>query len=134
MGELFEKIFVIGAANAYREYGIRGAISVVLVFIAIVIVLGLLKTVWMNRLEIKQLVSNVYRLNKDRVKTEAIYSGVCAAVLLIAAFTEWPYFMYVLLRIFICGSSAYIASSLYSRHHVPLTWLFGAIAVLFNPV
>jgi ribosome-associated protein len=69
-----------------------------------------------------------------QVKTETIYSGACAAVLLVAAFTEWPYFMYVLLRVFICGSSAYIASSLYSRNRVPLTWLFGTIAVLFNPV
>jgi ribosome-associated protein len=71
---------------------------------------------------------------KEQVKTETVHSGVCAAVLLIAAFTQWQYFMYVLLRVFICSSSAYIASRLYSRHHVPLTWLFGAIAVLFNPV
>jgi len=68
------------------------------------------------------------------VKNETIHSAVCAVVLLIAAFTRWPYFVYVLLRVFICGSSAYIASKQYSRHRVPLTWLFGAIAVLFNPV
>src|SRR5947209_8134189 len=53
---------------------------------------------------------------------------------LIAAFTRWPYFVYVLLRVFICGSSAYIASRLHSQHRVPLTWLFGAIAVLYNPI
>jgi ribosome silencing factor RsfS/YbeB/iojap len=70
----------------------------------------------------------------EQVKNETIHSGVCAAVLLIIAFTQWPYFMYLLFRVFICGSSAYIASKLYSRHRVPLTWLFGAIAVLFNPV
>lgn len=69
-----------------------------------------------------------------QVKTETIYSVVCASVLLIAAFTEWPYFMYVLLRVFICCSSAYIASLLYSRNRVSLTWLFGTIAVLFNPI
>ena len=74
------------------------------------------------------------KLMNERVKTETIHSGVCAAFLMAAAFTEWPYFMYVLLRVFICGSSAYISSKLYLRHRLPLTWLFGAIAVLFNPV
>lgn len=69
-----------------------------------------------------------------QVRNETLQSGICAAVLLIAAFTEWPYFMYVLLRVFICGSAAYIATRLHSRHRVPLAWLFGAIAVLFNPV
>ena len=127
-------MFVYGAANAYREYGIWGAISVVLVFLAFVLVLVLLKAIWMNRLIIKDLISNVCRLMDGRVKTETIYSGVCAAVLLIAAFAEWPYFMYVLLRVFICGSSAYIANRLYKENRVPLTWLFGTIAVLFNPV
>jgi ABC-type glycerol-3-phosphate transport system permease component len=42
--------------------------------------------------------------------------------------------MYVLLRVFICVSSAYIASRLHSQHRVPLTWLFGAIALLYNPI
>jgi hypothetical protein len=134
VGEALERMFVYGAANAYREYGIWGVISVVLVFLAFVLVLVLLKAVWKNRLVIKDLISNVYRLMNDRVKTETVLSGVCAVVLFIAAFIEWPYFMYVLLRVFICGSSAYIASSLYSRNRVPLTWLFGTIAVLFNPV
>ena len=134
MGEALERMFVYGAANAYREYGIWGAISVVLVFLAVVLVLVLLKAAWINRLIIKDLISNVYRLMDDQVKTETVHSGICAVVLIIAAFTEWPYFMYVLLRVFICGSSAYIARTLYSRNHVPLTWLFGAIAVLFNPV
>ena len=73
-------------------------------------------------------------LMNEQVKNETIHSAVCAVVLSVAAFTTWPYFMYVLLRVFICVSSAYIASKLYSRHRVPLTWLFGAIAVLFNPI
>jgi hypothetical protein len=134
VGEALEKMFVYGAANAYREYGIWGAISIVLVLLAFVLVLRLLKAVWLNRLVIKDLISNVYSLMDDRVKAETVHSGVCGVVLLIAAFTEWPYFMYVLLRVFICGSSTYIASRLYSRHQVPLTWFFGAVALLFNPV
>jgi ribosomal silencing factor RsfS len=69
-----------------------------------------------------------------QVKAETIHSGMCALVLLIAAFTHWPYFMYVLLRLFICCSSAYLATKWYSRHRAPLAWLFGAIAVLFNPI
>jgi ribosome silencing factor RsfS/YbeB/iojap len=70
----------------------------------------------------------------EQVKNETIPSAACAVVLLIAASTQWPYFMYVLLRVFICGSSAYIASRLYARHSVRLTWLFGAVALLFNPI
>lgn len=134
MGEALEKMFVYGAANAYREYGIWGVISVVLVLLAFVLVLRLFKAVWMNRLVIEDFVSNFYRLMDSQVKTETVHSGLCGFVLLIAAFTEWPYFMYVLLRVFICGSSAYFASRLYSRNRVPLTWLFGTIAVLFNPI
>ncbi len=77
--------------------------------------------VWANRMS-------------QRVKAGTVHSVICAVVLVIAASTEGPYFMYVLLRIFICGSSAYIAISLYSQHRLPLTWVAGAIAVLYNPI
>lgn len=65
---------------------------------------------------------------------EGIHAAVCGVVLIIAALSDWPYFMYVLLRLFICGSAIYLAIKLYSRHSVPLTWLFGAIGALFNPI
>jgi ribosome silencing factor RsfS/YbeB/iojap len=59
---------------------------------------------------------------------------MCAAVLVIAAFIQGPYFLYVLLRVFICGSAAYIASGLYSQDRLPLVWVTGSIAVLYNPI
>ena len=80
------------------------------------------------------MIGSIGRSTHGQVKSEAILSFICAAVLLIAAFGQWPYFMYVLLRVFICVSSAYIASRLYSQHRLPLTWVAGAIAVLYNPV
>jgi hypothetical protein len=129
LGEVFERILGRAGARAFSEYGVMGIASVFVACFVLLYVTKFLRYAFKRRAEL-----GVWFQTHGQVKTETIYSGVCAAVLLIAAFTEWPYFMYVLLRVFICGSSAYIASKLYSRHRVPLTWLFGAIAVLFNPV
>ena len=129
LGEVFERILGRAGARAFSEYGVMGIASVFVACFVLLYVTKFLRYAFKRRAEL-----GVWFQTHGQVKTETIYSGVCAAVLLIAAFTEWPYFMYVLIRVFICGSSAYIASSLYSRNRVPLTWLFGTIAVLFNPI
>ena len=54
---MFSQLFV----NAYREYGILGAIAVALACLAIVVVLGLIKTVWVNQSEIKNWIVNAYK-------------------------------------------------------------------------
>ncbi len=68
------------------------------------------------------------------VRAQVLHSGVCGAILTVAAFSDWPYSMYVLLRLFVCCSSAYIAFRLYSGRRVLLVWVFGAISLLFNPI
>ena len=122
--------------NAYREWGILGAIGVLVAGIALIFVLRFLGAVWSQRREVGQWIVNEYRGNPrlQDVRTTAILSTICAVVLVIAAFSDWPYFMYTLLRLFICCSSAYLAFRFYSRHRVPLAWLSGAIGVLFNPI
>src|SRR5271165_5979251 len=58
----------------------------------------------------------------------------CILVLLLAAFSEWPYGFYVLLRLVVCTVSVYWAVEMFKQRRVAWTWAFGANAVLFNPV
>ena len=60
--------------------------------------------------------------------------SVCALFLTLAAGSHWPYFSYVLLRLIICASAAFAASRRHSEGRLFWVWVFGAIAVLFNPV
>ena len=57
-----------------------------------------------------------------------------AALALFAALGEWPYGYYTLLRLVVCGAGAYAAFVMYQWRRPGLAWLFGLIAVLFNPV
>lgn len=57
-----------------------------------------------------------------------------AALSLLAALGQWPYDYYTLLRFVVCGAGAYTAFVMYQWHRTGLAWLFGFIAVLFNPI
>jgi hypothetical protein len=57
-----------------------------------------------------------------------------AAVMLLLALAPWPYGYYQLLRFIVCGISIYVAFIAYNWHKIWATWLFGFIAVLFNPL
>jgi len=59
---------------------------------------------------------------------------VIVAVMLFLALASWPYGYYQLLRIFVCGVSAYAAFLAYNCQRIWATWIFGFIAVLFNPL
>lgn len=59
---------------------------------------------------------------------------VCGILLLLGIPTGWPYVYYVLLRWIICGASIYVAFSFYRANLTGWTWIFAAIALLFNPV
>ena len=135
MGELLEKLFSRLGVRAFSEYGVVGIVSVLVAYFVLLFVAKLIRYTLKKRDELggwSQMLGSVEM--KSQTKTETIHSGVCAAVLLIVAFTEWPYSVYILLRVFVCGSAAYIASRMYSQHRVPLTWVAGAIAVLYNPI
>jgi hypothetical protein len=59
---------------------------------------------------------------------------VAAGVLLLAAFSHWPYLFYVLLRLTICAIALYLAHSAFTDARKVRVWAFGALAVLFNPI
>ena len=59
---------------------------------------------------------------------------IVAAVALLAALGDWPYGYYQLLRFVVCGVSVYVAVVAYGFKSLWATWLFGGIAVLFNPL
>ena len=59
---------------------------------------------------------------------------VAAGFLLVAAFSHWPYFFYVLLRLTVCAIALYLAHHAFSAERKAWVWVFGAVAVLFNPL
>lgn len=63
-----------------------------------------------------------------------VIPATVAALALFAALGQWPYGYYTLLRFVVCGAAGYTAFVMYGWGRIALAWLFGFIAVLFNPV
>ena len=59
---------------------------------------------------------------------------IITAVMLLLALAPWPYGYYQLLRFVVCGAAAYVAFMAYNWQKIWAVWLFGFIAVLFNPL
>jgi hypothetical protein len=59
---------------------------------------------------------------------------IIAAIMLFLALAPWPYGYYQLLRFVVCGVSVYVAFIAYNWQKIWATFLFGFIAVLFNPL
>jgi hypothetical protein len=57
-----------------------------------------------------------------------------AAGLLLWAMGNHPYSYYQILRWVVCGVSGYSAYIAYERKNNAWTWIFGVMAVLFNPI
>ena len=60
--------------------------------------------------------------------------SLAATVLLIAAVAERPYGYYVLLRWATCAAAIFVAYKAYVWKGIWAVWLFGFVAVLFNPL
>jgi TM2 domain-containing membrane protein YozV len=60
--------------------------------------------------------------------------GLLAALMLFGSLGQWPYGYYTLLRFVVCGVGAYAAFVMQGWAKTGLAWLFGFIAVLFNPL
>lgn len=54
--------------------------------------------------------------------------------MLLGALADWPYGYYQLLRFVVCGVSVYVAFTAYNLQKMWAVWLFGFIALLFNPL
>lgn len=59
---------------------------------------------------------------------------IVAALMLLGSLAPWPYGYYQLLRFVVCGVSVYVAFVAYNWQKLWAIWLFGFVAVLFNPL
>ena len=57
-----------------------------------------------------------------------------AGIFLLGALGSWPYAYYQLLRWVVCGVGAYSAYMAYESGRTGWAWLFGIVAILFNPI
>ena len=60
--------------------------------------------------------------------------AIVAALMLLAALGHWPYGYYVLLRWIVCGAAVFVAINAFGFQQSWATWIFGIVAVLFNPL
>lgn len=58
---------------------------------------------------------------------------ICTAMLFLGA-APLPYSYYAVLRLFACGVFALLAFVANERKHEIIPWVYGLIAVLFNPI
>ena len=58
---------------------------------------------------------------------------IAVAFLFLALFDGWPYGFFTLLRFVVFASTAYIALMAYEQKKEKWVWIFGFLAVLFNP-
>lgn len=64
-------------------------------------------------------------------KWVCVISGV---LLLLGIPSGWPYSYYVLLRWIVCAASIYVAYNASKDKRNGWAWVFGGIALLFNPI
>ena len=73
--------------------------------------------------------------NKFRVYVNGYFiSRIIAIILLLVAIGDLPYGFYTLLRFIVCGVAAYGALISNELEKDIWTWIFGIIAILFNPL
>jgi len=67
-------------------------------------------------------------------KRPHLIPAAVAALMLFGALAPWPYGYYQFLRFVVCGVGAYVAVMAYNWQKLWATYLFGFIALLFNPL
>lgn len=70
-------------------------------------------------------------MSKNRKKNIALL--IAAGFLFLAMFGGWPYGFFMMLRFAVFASSAYVAWMAYEAQKEKWVWIFGFLAVLFNP-
>jgi hypothetical protein len=69
------------------------------------------------------------------MKNKLYYAIITSIVLLALALFHMPYAYYILLKIIVCGISAYTAYILFEKEkHSLMFWAFCLIAFLYNPI
>lgn len=67
-------------------------------------------------------------------KRPHLIPALITAIMLVGALAKWPYGYYQLLRFVVCGVAVYIAYMAYNWQKMWAVWVFGFIALLFNPL
>lgn len=67
-------------------------------------------------------------------KRPHLVPSLIAGLMLLAALGDWPYGYYQFLRFVVCGVGGYVAWLSYESKRIWAAWLFGLVAVLFNPL
>jgi len=70
----------------------------------------------------------------NKIKGGRILAVIAILLLIAAVLGRWPYGFYTLLRLFVCGTSAYLAFVGHTAKNNIWRWLMGALAILFNPI
>jgi len=74
-------------------------------------------------------------MNKDVLeKRPHLIPCLIAALMLFGALAYWPYGYYKLLRFVTCVAGVYVVYKAYNWQKMWAVWLFGFIALLFNPL
>lgn len=60
--------------------------------------------------------------------------SLIAAAMLLGALVDLPYGYYQLLRFVVCGAGVFVAYIAFTRKKIWAVWLFGFVALLFNPL
>jgi hypothetical protein len=60
--------------------------------------------------------------------------ALISAAMLLAAIGRWPYGYFVLMRWVVCSSAVFVAVVAYKGRRYWGTWLYGLLALLFNPI
>jgi len=69
----------------------------------------------------------------DLSKKKNIASIIATVFLFLALLNGWPYGFFTLLRFVVFVATAYIAWLAYEQQKAKWVWIFGFLAVLFNP-
>jgi hypothetical protein len=67
-------------------------------------------------------------------KKKNIGTIISTAFLFLAMFNGWPYGFFTLLRLVVFGTTVYLSWLAYRSERQTWTWIFGFIALVFNPL
>ena len=59
---------------------------------------------------------------------------IAPIIIMAIGFLPMPYGYYNLSRLVVCGCSIYFAYQLYQRQDITFVWIFGFLAILYNPI
>ena len=123
---MFSDLVEQQAAPVRQTSLIRQIATIFLIGIAICLVLFLIY---------KYLLKKILRMIRGVLqKRPHLIPAIVAAVMLFVALGRWPDDYYQLLRFVTCCVSVYVAYTAYTWQKMWAVWLFGFIAVLFNPL